>query len=135
MATLSIYNLARAIRESSLGKSGPELDTLIENTALFLKEKQLLGKSDNLLSMLERLIDKEEKITRGKITAREKLPDKLKKKVEEYIKERYKVEETVLTYEENPKMLGGIKVEIGDEIIDVTLKNKLNKLQNYLIKN
>jgi F0F1-type ATP synthase delta subunit len=33
------------------------------------------------------------------------------------------------------KLLGGIKIKVGDEIIDGTLKNKIKKLENHLIIN
>lgn len=135
MATLSINNLARAVYESSKGKEGKTLDDFIVDVVNFLKEKRLLSKKDAFLSALERIIDKEEKITRAKISTKDKPKDELKKRLEEFIKERYKVKDVILTFKENPELLGGIKVEIGDEVMDVTLRNKLNKLQDYLIKN
>ena len=33
------------------------------------------------------------------------------------------------------KLLGGFKIEVNDEIIDLTIKNKLEKLQEYLTRN
>ena len=135
MATLSINNLAKAVYESSKGKSQKELDELVLNTALLMKDKRLLGKKDTFLLALEKIIDTEEKIIRVKISTKEKLGEELKRKLEDFIKERYKVKEVIMINSEDPELLGGIKVEIGNEIIDYTLKNRLNKLQSYLIKN
>ena len=51
----------------------------------------------------------------------------------EFIKKKYQAKEVILELKEDDKLLGGIKIEIGDEIIDMTLKNKIKKLQNYLL--
>ena len=32
------------------------------------------------------------------------------------------------------KLLGGLKVEVNNEIIDLSIKNKIGKLQKYLTK-
>jgi F-type H+-transporting ATPase subunit delta len=135
MATVSINNLVYAIYESTLNKSGTVLDEYIVNAVNLIKEKHLLGKSEQILKALEKIIDKEEQITRARVTTKSKITDKLKNELEELIKERYKSKETVISYNEDSSLLGGIKLEVGDEIINVTLRNKLNQLQNYLIKN
>ena len=58
---------------------------------------------------------------------------KIELEIEDFIKKRYKAKNTVLEFEVNEKLLGGIKIQVGDEIIDTTLKNKIKKLENYLI--
>ncbi|MFA6386247.1 MAG: F0F1 ATP synthase subunit delta [Candidatus Paceibacterota bacterium] len=135
MATVSIKNLATAIYESSCGKEGKELDVLMTDCAKLIADKHLLGKSEQLLSALEKIIDKEYGVTRATITSKIKLSTKIKEEVEEFIKKRYKTKEVILELKEDPNALGGIKIEIGDEVIDTTLRARLNQLQNYLITN
>jgi F-type H+-transporting ATPase subunit O len=135
MATISINNLAKAIYESSLGKDGNELDMVVKNTIKLLSDKHMLGKSKELLDRLEKIVDQNEETIRVRVSSKENLDQKIINEIEEFIKERYKVKSTVLEFEINNKLLGGIKIEVEDEIIDMTLKNKIHKLQNYLITN
>lgn len=135
MTTVSIKNLATAIYESSKGKEGKELDALMVDSAKFIADKHLLGKSEQLLTALERIIDQEYGVTRAIATSKTKLNTKMQEEVEDFIKKRYKTKEVILELKEDPNTLGGIKIEIGDEVIDTTLRNRLNQLQNYLITN
>lgn len=135
MATVSIKNLATAIYESSRGKEGKDLDTLMADCAKLISDKHLLGKSEQLLSALETIIDKEYGRVRAKATSKTKLSMKMIEEVEEFIKKRYKSKEVILELKEDTNALGGIKIEIGDEVIDTTLRSRLNQLQNYLITN
>ena len=135
MSTISIKNLANAIYESSLNKEGISLDEVIENSAKLIKDKNLLNKSEQILSSLEKIIDKKEGIIRVKVSSRTKITDKGSKEIIEFIKKRFEAKEVILEIKEDISLLGGIKIETGDEIIDTTLRNKLNQLQNYLITN
>lgn len=133
MTTISINNLARAIYESSLHKDGKELDVVTKNAVVLISKKHLLSKSKEILAQLEKIIDKNEEIVRAKISSKEKISKKIVDEIEDFIKKRYKAKNTLLEFVIDPKLLGGIKIEIGDEIIDTTLKNRIKKLENYLI--
>jgi F-type H+-transporting ATPase subunit delta len=135
MATVSIKNLATAIYESSKGKEGKDLDVLMADCVKLIADKHLLGKSEQILSELEKIIDKEYGVTRAIATSKTKLNEKMKEEVQDFIKKRYRAKEVILELKEDPKALGGIKIEIGDEVIDTTLRSRLNQLQNYLITN
>jgi F-type H+-transporting ATPase subunit delta len=133
MATISTNNLARAIYESSLGKSGGELDVVAKNAVDLIGKKHLMSKSKEILTALEKIIDKNEEVVRAKISSRVKLEKKIVDEIEDFIKSRYKAKNTFLEFEVDAQLLGGIKIEIGDEIIDTTIKSKIHKLENYLI--
>lgn len=135
MATTITKNLVEAIYESSSNKEGKELDVAIEKCAVYLKNKNLLGKKEEILKALEKIVNKENGIIKAKVTTEVKLKTSLEKEIEEFIKKKYKAKQVNLELKEDPKLLGGIKVEIGDEIIDATLRNKIKQLQDYLITN
>ena len=135
MAHISVKNLAYAIYESSKDKDEAKTDEIIKNFLSLLKQKHLLGKSDAILKELQKIIDKEGKVKRADVSMKNKLTSKMQKEIEEFIKERYKVDKVALTEKEDKSLLGGIKIEIDDEIIDTTIKNKLTRLQNYLLTN
>ena len=135
MATISINNIARAIYESSHGKDGVELDVVTKKAVDLISKKHLMSRSKEILTELEKIVDKKEEVVRAKISSKIKLNKKITDEIEEFIKKRYQAKNTVLEFMVDEKLLGGIKIEVGDEIIDTTLKNKIKKLQNYLITN
>ncbi len=135
MATTSIKNLAEAIYESSLNKEGKDFDIAIEKSAKYIKEKNLLGKKEEILEALERIVHRENGIIKAKVTSEIKLKSGVEKEIEEFIKKKYKAKEVILELKEDKGLLGGIKIETENEIIDATLKNKIKQLQDYLITN
>jgi F-type H+-transporting ATPase subunit delta len=135
MATISVNNIASAIYESSLGKDGAELDVVMKKAVDLISKKHLMSKSKEILDQLEKIIDKKEEVIRAKISSRIKIDKKITDEIEDFIKKRYQVKHTVLEFTVDEKLLGGMRIEIGDEIIDMTTRNKIKKLQNYLITN
>lgn len=133
MATISIHNLARAIYESSHKKDGIELDAVTKRAVSLIFKKHLMSKSKEIITELQKISDKSDEVVRARISSKIKINKKASDEIEDFIKKRYKAKNTVLEFEIDQKLLGGIKIEVGDEIIDMTLKNKIKKLENYLI--
>lgn len=135
MASISINNLANAIYESSLGKEGGSLDDILAKSVIFIRDKNLIGKKEEILNALENIINKKEGIIKAKVITKSKVDKSVEKEIEEFIKDKYKAKEVHLELKVENEVLGGIRIEVEDNIIDMTLSNKLHQLQNYLITN
>lgn len=135
MANISIKNLACAIYESSYDKEGPVLDEVLAKSVTFMNGKNLIGKKEEILKELEKIIDTREGIVKVKVSTSSKLKNEVKTEIEDFIKKKYKAKTVIIETREDEKLLGGIKIEIGDDIIDTTLSNRIHQLQDYLIKN
>ncbi len=135
MASISIKNIARAIYESSYGKEGASLSDAVEKSAVWIRDKNLISKKEEILKALEDIINKEEGIIKAKVTVKNKLSKEGEDEIKDFIKKKYKAKEVILELKEEGKLLGGIKIEVGNDIIDTTLQNKLHQLQTYLITN
>lgn len=134
MATLSNNDIAEAIHLVSLGKSGNELNEEIKKIVRFLKDRGLLSKSRDILEKLDGIINKELGKVVVKVYTKDKLRDKLKIELNTFLKERYKAKEIILEERQDERLIGGVRIEIGDEIIDLSVKNKIKKLQEHLIR-
>ncbi len=135
MKLRSTKTLGYAIYEATKGKSGTELSDTLTNTVEFMHKNQLLGKSKEILSYLEHIIDKDEKVIRVKVESATILSKKNLDELTENLKKRYKVKMIEIDNTENKNLINGIKVIVNDEIIDLTLQNRLYQLETYLIKN
>ncbi|MEK7060258.1 MAG: F0F1 ATP synthase subunit delta [Patescibacteria group bacterium] len=134
MATLSNNDIARAIYLVSKEKTHTELHQVNNKIVKFLARRRLLSKSPDILERLDKIINHEAGRIVVKVQSARKLKEEIKKGLIIFLKERYKVKEIVLTEILDEKLLGGVRLEINDEIIDLTVKNKIKKLQDYLTK-
>ena len=127
--------LAKAIYESTKGKSGAELSQAIDNSISFMDKNQLLGKKKEILAHLEKIIDKDENVLRAKVKSANTLSQKTLEELGENLKKKYKAKGVEIDSMVDEKLIDGFKIEVNDEIIDFTLSHKLHRLQEYLIKN
>ena len=134
MAKISPKNIAEAVYLATEGKSGAELDGILKNSAKMLSSKRMLGKSEDIISLLQNMIDKKEGIIRMKVTTAKSMNHEEKKNLEEEIKQKYKAHKVLSEYFEKEEVLGGMKVEVGYEVMDNTYKSKLQKLEKFLIQ-
>ena len=134
MATLSNNNIARAIYLATKEKTHTELQDVNKKVVKFLVRRRLLSKAGDILERLDKIINHESKRIVVKVLSARKLKEELKKKLIFFLKERYKVKEVILTETIDKKLLGGIRVEINDEIIDLTVENKIKKLHKHLTR-
>lgn len=135
MKSYSPKTIAQAIYDSTKDKDGAELKHVLDNTVIFLKKNKLLSKQKEILNHLQNIYDHEEKIVRAKITTATKLSHKIKEELEEILKKRYKAKDIEIESVEDESLIGGIKLEVKDEVMDLSFANKLYQLQKYLIKN
>ncbi len=134
MATLSNNDIARAIYLVSKEKTHAELHEVNGKVVKFLARRRLLSKSPDILERLNKIINHEAGRIVVKIQSARKLKEELKKELITFLKKRYKMKEVILKEELDEKLLGGIRIEINDEIIDLTVKNKIKKLQEHLTR-
>lgn len=134
MAKISNNDIAKAIYLISKDKADNELKDVNVKIIQFLARKRLFSKTPDILQKLNNIINKEKEKIIVKISSKEKLNEEIKKELTFFLKERYKIKEVDFIERLDEKLLGGIKLEIGDEIIDLTVKNKIKKLQEHLIR-
>lgn len=134
MTTLSNNDIAHAIYLVSKEKTHAELREVNSKVIKFLVRRRLLSKSPNILERLDKIINYESEKIIVKVFSARKLTEEMKRELTTFLGKRYKVKEVVLAETLDEKLLGGVKIEINDEIIDLTAKNKIKKLQEHLIR-
>ena len=134
MATLSNNDIARAIYLVSKEKTHAELHEVNSKIIKFLARRRLLSKSKDILERLDKIINVENEKIVVKVLSAKKLKEESKKELVFFLKKRYAVKEVTLAEIIDEKLLGGIRLEVNDEIIDLTVKNKIKKLQEHLTR-
>jgi len=134
MAKISPKNIAEAIYDAARGKSGGELDYVLKRGAQVLRDRRMLGKSEDVLGALQNIIEKKTGTVRMKVTTAKSMESTERKRLENEIKEKYKAQIVISEFFEKEELLGGMRVEVGDEVLDATYKSKLRQLEEFLIK-
>jgi len=132
MATLTNNDIARAIYLSTKDKEGAHLKDELKQVTQFLDRRRLLSKSKEILNSLEKIINEKEGILTATISSAEKISHKTKEDVVHLLKHRYEAKEAVVEEKIDKSLLRGIKIEVRDEVIDLSVKNKIGQLQEYL---
>lgn len=134
MAVLSNNNIACAIYESLKGKSESEQAQLMPKVVDFLAKKRLISKSSDILARLNKIINIEEGKVEAKIFIAQTLSEANKKELIQSLERRHEGKKIILKEYKDEKLLGGMRIEIDDEVIDLSIKNKIKKLQEHLTR-
>ncbi|MES2930227.1 MAG: F0F1 ATP synthase subunit delta [Patescibacteria group bacterium] len=135
MSAISTQNAAQALYEGSKGKEGKDLEIFLSNGVEFLSKRHLLSKAPEILKSLEELIDHDEGVLRARAETARPLSTETEEDLKNQLKERYGMKEIYLDISINENNIGGMKIQIGDEIIDMTMKHRITQLEDYLIRN
>ena len=130
---LSPKTISQAIYASVKDKSGTERERALELSVEFLAKKNLLSKAPEILKHLEQVKNQDLGIVSAKVTSNSPLTKYTADEVRHALKKRYKAEDVIVELQEDKKLIGGIKIEANDEVIDLSFKNKLSQLQNHLL--
>lgn len=133
MVKISPKTIAEAIYASAKDKTGVELTRALELSVEFLAKKNLLSKTPEILKHLEQVKNQDLKIVSAKVTSSSPITKYTSDEIRHALKKRYKAEDVIVELQEDKKLIGGIKIEANDEVIDLSFKNKLNQLQNHLL--
>ena len=134
MSIISNNNIARAIYLVSKDKKETELQDINKKIMKFIIRRRLLSKTPDILKQLDKIINNETGKIIVKILSSKKLEDEYKKELTPFLKERYGGKEIIFIETLDKKLLGGIRIEVNNEIIDLTAKNKIKRLQEHLIR-
>ncbi len=110
---------------------GKTLSEDVVNTLQLLAEK---GRLDSLTEMVEafsQALDEEQGVTRGTVRSAKLLSQEAQKDLETKI-QKVLNKKIILTYQEDPKLLGGVIAQVGGWTFDDSIETHLKKLNEEL---
>ncbi|OGI71489.1 hypothetical protein A3C60_00335 [Candidatus Nomurabacteria bacterium RIFCSPHIGHO2_02_FULL_37_45] len=134
MTVISNNDIARAIYLASKENNDALSPALPGRVVNFLFKKRLLSCAPDILLRLDKIINQEKGRIVVRITSVTKMQDRAKTELEQFLKKRYSAKEISFFEILDTRLVGGIKVEVNDEIIDLSIRNKISKLQEYLTR-
>lgn len=106
-------------------------DAMVIRTVSMLAERQRLVVLPDLALLLEAMADDELGILRAEVRSARKLSDAYKAKLEKMLESETK-KKVVVSYDVDENLIGGLVTQIGDRVIDGSLRGRLNQLADSL---
>ena len=98
---------------------------VLQSTLKILKDKNKMSHADGILFALKDLFDKERGVVKAHITVQTRLSDEEKIGLRNMLKQKYNASDVVLIEKVDERILGGIRIKVGEEVYDATIKSKL----------
>lgn len=117
-----------AIKAAVAGKG---ISEEVTNALTLLAEKNRIQILDQVVHAFQELLDVEEGVTRGVVRSAQPLSAEAKSAIEQKINKVIN-RKIVLTYEQDPKLLGGIVAQVGGWTFDDSIDTHLKKLNEEL---
>ena len=111
--------------------SGKGLLEEVFNLLLLLSEKNRIGGFEEIAEAYQEQMDLEQGITRGSVKSAKSLSDEAKKDLEGKITKILN-KKIILTYKEDPTLLGGVVAQVGGWTFDDSIETHLIKLNEEL---
>ncbi len=119
----------KAVIQNTFGGKG--LLEEVFNLLLLLAEKNRIGGFEEIAAAYQEQMDVEQGITRGSVKSAKALSDEAKKDLESRINKILN-KKIILTYKEDPTLLGGVVAEVGGWTFDDSIETHLIKLNEEL---
>lgn len=126
--TISAEKKAQALKAAFTGKG---VSDEVINTLVLLAEKNRSEIVDQVALAFQELLDVEEGVTRGVVRSAQPLSADSQKTLETKISGVLK-KKIVLTFEQDPKLLGGVVAHVGGWTFDDSIDTHLKKLNEEL---
>lgn len=127
------HRAAQQVHKALARAETPEEEVqILSSLVKVLSESKALNRSEGIMYALRELLDREEGIIKADVVVRERLDTRAKSELKEALKSRYNAKDVFISEQVDERVLGGIKVKVGEEVYDATVKNTLNKLAQKL---
>jgi F-type H+-transporting ATPase subunit delta len=132
MNKLKPKDFAELLLELTENKDEAETKKEMKGFVALLSKKKMLSKSEEIITEYRKLYNKKHGIVEATVTLVERMTMEKKLKLREALKKQHKAKEVHMLEKVDARLLGGMKVRIGDMVYDASLKNTLNQLEAKL---
>ena len=129
---LSTKQYAQALYELTKDKPENEVPVVIEKYVANLKRQGLLNKAEDIIKKFTEIYNRENKVVSAKLFTSRKMEESSVQEVAKVIKEKYTAEEVELEMIVDKELKGGIKIVVGEDVLDNSIAGRLQKLKQAI---
>ncbi len=132
--TLPIYPKKERMDLLELVVSSFNLSQPVAEFMRVLFENGRVSYINQIVEEYQKLLDEKEGVKRGVVFSPYPLDKKLGERLSKLLARFFKVNKVILSYKEDKDLIGGIRVKVGDTVIDGSLSCQLRKLKEKLLE-
>lgn len=110
-----------------------DIDTLIINFLKVIVDKGRFSTFADIVNSFKKALDSVNNISRIRVTSAVEMTEDAKNKLKNKLEARMK-KNVILDIEINSEIIAGLIIEIGDNVVDMSLKHKLEDLSKNIIR-
>ena len=116
-----------------IGSQTEDCDVVIKNFVKVLVARNQLGKAEKIIQEFIKIWNKEQGIVEGDLVSVRELDKDMIDKLNNSVAEVLGAKKVNLKNKVDKNILGGFVAQLGDIVIDGSVKNQLNNLKNKLV--
>jgi F-type H+-transporting ATPase subunit delta len=125
---------AQALFELTKGKNQEEVDDTVLKFAEELKRERKMKSVGRIIEKFEEIYNRENGIVVAEVVSAKELNEEQAGRIVEFVKKKYEAQEVVVNQKIDKNVVGGIVLRVGDDVIDGSVKGRLNELKSQLEK-
>lgn len=126
----AFHDEQRAAVIKTLGKRLGASDTTVRTVSI-LAERQRLSVLPDLVRLVDEMADEHLGVVRATVRSARPLSESYKTKLKSHI-ENATGKRAIILYEEDPQLIGGLVTQIGDRLVDGSVRGRLDRLADSL---
>jgi F-type H+-transporting ATPase subunit delta len=130
---ISSKQLAQTLYDMTEGKSKSEVEKAVRDFGLYLAKNRKLKFAEKISQQFAAIYNKKNGIMDAEVVTQQEINETLEKKIKHFLKEKYLAKEVVLKNIVDKDIKGGMILKVGDEVLDGSVRGKLNRLKNILV--
>lgn len=125
---------ARALYDLTKGKNQEEIDDMVLKFAEELRRSREMKMLGGIIEKFEEIYNQENEIVVVQLVSASELENDQIEKITNFLKEKYSAKEIVLNQKVDKDVIGGLIVKVGDDVIDGSIRGKVQRLRQDLSK-
>ncbi|MBW1713981.1 MAG: ATP synthase F1 subunit delta, partial [Deltaproteobacteria bacterium] len=119
----------RAVLEGVLAKAG--LSKVVNNFLLFLQDKNRMQFLDEISRVYANLVDELAGVMRATVSSAAAVSAEVEQRVKATL-EKLTGKQIVIEFKEDPELIGGLTAQVGDLVLDGSVRTQLGSLKDSL---
>lgn len=116
-------------------KAGLTPDTIAEGLAAFLIEERRIGDKNAIMRDVEKQMFEDESILYVRTTSASELTESVEQSITDIFKLATDAKQVVINSEINPDVIGGVRCQTTDQVLDLTIRRQLQLLKGAVTAN
>ena len=130
----SAKQFAQVLYELTDNKSNADIEHSVADFARHMEKERKIKLAGKVIEQFGKIYNEKNGIVEAEVVTAEKISEALEKKVKNYIEKKYSAKKVIVKNIIDPKIKGGMIVRVGDEVMDGSIRGKLDELKKVLTK-